>query len=75
MIFVIVLGYWFRLSEVTACQLPGVTDPRCLLDNAKWWSMDGFEVFEKKNDLYLQNGAWAVFMTTFTVSFAGGFRA
>ena len=41
----------------------------CEQINAFTWSVDGVTEIEKKNDLYMQNAWWTVFMTSSTVGY------
>ena len=69
-VLLLVIAYWYRASEVTACTLTAaLPDPRCDADGAKVWSLDGVSTFTKVNDLYMWNAVWAAFMTTTTVGY------
>lgn len=54
----VIMGYWYRSAEVSACLFPNASHPTCQEDNAKRWTLDGSSYFDKTNDLYLQNSIW-----------------
>jgi len=63
-----VLGYWYRLFEVTACKFEHSTHSICDTDEAQYWTLFG-TTFRKENDLYLQNSLWFMFVTSTTVGY------
>lgn len=64
-----VMGYWYRAAEISACFLPYAYHPSCARDDAKVWTVDGIEYFEKSNDFYMQNAAWVIFITSTGVGY------
>eukprot|EP00961_Rhodomonas_salina_P223435 3021280-Rhodomonas_salina.2 len=65
-----VLAYWFRGVENTACLFWNETiHEGCHDRSARFWSLNGGAEFPKLNDLYIQNAAWAMFVTSTTVGF------
>jgi hypothetical protein len=69
-VLLLVIAYWYRASEVTACTLTAaLPDPRCDAVGARVWTLDGVSTFTKVNDLYMWNAVWAAFMTTTTVGY------
>ena len=68
MLTIVVLGYWYRLFEVTSCLLSSSKHEVCKEESAKVWNLYG-KVFVKENDLYLQNSFWFMFVTSTTVGY------
>ena len=77
---VLVLGYWFRSVEVTACQDYALAadaasaaargDSHHFLEaRATAWTVDGARFFNKTNDLYIQNAMFLVMITSAAVGY------
>jgi hypothetical protein len=76
----LILGIWFRLSELTACKNYSVeVDAAIALQNgvshichqraAKEWTIDQTTFFTQTNELYLQNAMWMIIATSTTAGF------
>ena len=73
LVAIFVMGYWYRSAELTACLFPlqsGSVNrhPGCETHEAKYWVILGTE-FEKKNDTWLQNASWHMFVTLTTIGY------
>ena len=67
----LITGYWFRAVEISACGLQTTTNPLCNVRAAKFWTLesDSSNEFEKRNDLYLWNAFWGMFITATSVGY------
>lgn len=65
----VVLGYWYRSAEITACFFESATHSTCDETEATQWTSDGVNFFEKTNDFYISNAAWAMFVTATSVGY------
>ena len=67
----LITGYWFRAVEISACGLQTTTNPLCNVRAAKFWTLesDRSNEFEKRNDLYLWNAFWGMFITATSVGY------
>lgn len=72
-----VLGFLYRVGEITGCMLPlEAQDERCkpeVEQRSTLWSYDGVQFYDKVNDLYLQNAMWLMFVTGTTVGYGDTF--
>lgn len=68
---IVIAGYFFRLSEMSACVLASGHDhPGCQGENAISWSLDaGGSYFDVTQDLYIWNSFWVMFITSITVGY------
>eukprot|EP00961_Rhodomonas_salina_P288061 3892195-Rhodomonas_salina.5 len=61
--------YWYRSAEITACFFESATHSTCDETEATQWTSDGVNFFEKTNDFYISNAAWAMFVTATSVGY------
>lgn len=60
---VVILGYWYRSVEITACLLgEWAQDPRCNEPGATVWSLEAGVEFTKYNDVQMFNAIWLTFI-------------
>ncbi|KAJ1495266.1 hypothetical protein T484DRAFT_2160882 [Baffinella frigidus] len=69
LLIIMFFGYIYRLSEITACLLPGEKHWKCAWDEAKVWKTATGAEFIKENDLYIHNSMWFIFITMTTVGY------
>uniref|UniRef100_A0A7S0WHU2 Potassium channel domain-containing protein n=1 Tax=Hemiselmis tepida TaxID=464990 RepID=A0A7S0WHU2_9CRYP len=69
--FVVLLGYWFRMFEISACgpEFAQTGNPACLEQSAITWTVAGVGTFPQTNNIYLWNAVWGIFVTTTTVGY------
>jgi len=70
--FVVLLGYWFRMFEISACgqeEFYQTGNPACDEDSAITWTVAGVGTFPQTNNIYMWNAIWCIFVTTTTVGY------
>ncbi len=62
----VILAYWFRATEATACLFASAKHHMCATESARMWTSDGLNFYEKTNDMYYPNAMWMMYVTSAT---------
>ena len=65
---IIMIAYWYRAAEITACSLNTTLHPKCQLERAHTWSLYGSE-FHHNNEVFLWDAIWLMFISTLTIGY------
>uniref|UniRef100_A0A7S4KUL3 Potassium channel domain-containing protein n=1 Tax=Guillardia theta TaxID=55529 RepID=A0A7S4KUL3_GUITH len=70
MIAIVLLAYWFRAAETTACTLPHIREevPACANPNAMHWVIHGMD-FNKSSHMRMTTAIWFILITSTTVGY------
>ncbi|KAJ1481146.1 hypothetical protein T484DRAFT_1808555 [Baffinella frigidus] len=69
LIHIVFFGYIYRLSEISACFLPGDKHWKCQWAEATTWTTATGAEFTKANDIWILNSMWFIYVTLTTVGY------
>jgi hypothetical protein len=68
MVSLVLVSYWYRSAEFSACYLPTTKAKVCSQSEASEWRLFQ-ETFQHHNDPYIWDSMWLMFITTLTIGY------